>query len=119
MPQLTLEFTSNIIEKNDMPNLFEKCHAVLTAMLPTEIEHCKSRAMECNNFYIGEGYQTNAFIHLTLKVMPGRSAQTLENVAAALMQINKDHFIKSLEKLKLQITLELHELPNIYLKITS
>src|SRR3990167_10567642 len=105
MPQLILEFSSNIIEKNDFTDLFQECHAALSQMLPTNIMDCKSRAIEYNNYFIGDMNKNNAFIHITLKVMPGRTTQILENVAAAIMQILKKHFAKSLHELKLQITL--------------
>ena len=119
MPHLTLEFSSNIIEKNDMKSLFNKCHEALTYLLPTDIEHCKSRAIECSDFYIGNGDKDNGFVHIDLKVMPGRTTETLEKVTAAIMQILNLHFTKSSQSLKLQITLSLHELPTHYLKITS
>ena len=119
LPQFTLEFSSNIIEKNDMQTLFQSCHNILANILSTEIENCKSRAIECSNFYIGEMNTKSAFIHATLKVMPGRTKEKLAEVADAIMQTLAAHFAKSLHDLKLQITLELLELPNIYLKVSS
>ena len=118
MPQLTLEYTSNIFEKNDIQSLFKKIHHALTEMLPTEISQCKSKAIECTDFFIGDGDKKGAFVHVTLNIKSGRTQQTQETVTAAIMQILKNHFNKSLRELQLQITLELHDLPPIYLKIT-
>src|SRR5688572_26216158 len=100
MPHLTLEFSSNIIERNDMKSLFKKCHEALTYMLPTDIEHCKSRAVECSDFYIGTDHTDNGFVHLDLKVMPGRTNETLQKVTAELIQILNLHFTKSLQSFK-------------------
>ena len=119
MPQMTLEFSSNVFEKNDLASLFKKCHTSLAETLPTDIKSCKSRATEQNNFLVGNGNEKNAFIHAALHVMPGRTTHALEKTAAAILDILKMHFAKSLQELELQITVAVYELPNIYLKITS
>ncbi|MEO8400318.1 MAG: hypothetical protein ABI597_00805 [Gammaproteobacteria bacterium] len=49
MPQLILEFSSNIVEKNNFDNLFKGCHSILEKILPTDIESCKSRTIEHHN----------------------------------------------------------------------
>jgi 5-carboxymethyl-2-hydroxymuconate isomerase len=118
MPHLTLEYSSNIIEKNDMKHLFKECHVVLTEMLPTDLNGCKSKAIEYEHYYIGDGNINNAFIHANLKVMPGRSPQTFEKLTQAIMVLLKNHFKKSFLELQLQITIEVNEFP-FYLKITS
>lgn len=119
MPQLRLEFSSNIHEKNNMNNLFRQCHSILEKNLPTALNTCKSRAIECTDFYIGDGNSRHAFVHVSLKVMPGRSGEILENVAGKIMALLKEHFAKSLETLNLQITLELMELEKTYYKYAS
>jgi len=78
MPQLILEFSSNILEKNNLVTLFQECHSILEKKLPTDIDSCKSRAIECHDYYIGNGEPNNAFVHISLKIMPGRSLDTLK-----------------------------------------
>lgn len=119
MPQLRLEFSSNIHEKNDMSSLFRQCHSILEKNLPTALNTCKSRAIECTDFYIGDGNHTHAFVHVSLKVMPGRGGDILENVAGKIMAVLKEHFAKSLGLLNLQITLEVMELEKTYYKLAS
>jgi 5-carboxymethyl-2-hydroxymuconate isomerase len=119
MPQLQLDFSSNIIEKNNFSNLFRECHSLLEKMLPTDINNCKSRAIECKDFYLGDGNEANAFVHLLLKIMPGRSMDVLENIGEMLQEILKNHFSHSLKKLNLQITLEIMELEKTYFKLSS
>lgn len=119
MPHLVLEFSSNIIEKNNIQSLFKNCHSILEMMLPTNLISCKSRSIECNIFYIGDGQPKNAFVHLTLKVMPGRSPDTLKTLGDAIMNLLRSHFTESLKHLNLQITLEIIKLQKTYFKITS
>jgi 5-carboxymethyl-2-hydroxymuconate isomerase len=119
MPQLVLEFSSNVFEKTNLNMLFQQCHSHLEKMLPTDINSCKSRAIECDTYYIGNGKENDAFIHLSLKVFPGRSMETFEKIGNAMMEILKNYFSNSLNKLNLQITIEIMELQKTYFKITS
>jgi 5-carboxymethyl-2-hydroxymuconate isomerase len=119
MPQLILEFSSNIVEKNNLANLFQEFHSILEKILPTDIDSCKSRSMECHNYYIGNGDPNNAFVHISLKIMPGRNLDTLKNVGDSMMAILKIYFASSLKELNLQITLEVMELQKTYFKITN
>jgi 5-carboxymethyl-2-hydroxymuconate isomerase len=119
MPQLRLEFSSNILEKSNLTHLFQECHVMLEKMLPTNISTCKSRATECATFYVGDGNPQNAFVHVSLKVLPGREAEILKNVGETMMGLLQKHFAHSLQALKLQITLELMELEKTYFKFAS
>ena len=119
MPQLILEYSSNILEKDNMKPLFQEYHSILEKTLPTDINNCKSRAIACDDYYIGQGQPNNAFIHISLKIMPGRDFETLKNTADAMMSTSKNHFSGSLQKLNLQITIEIIDLEKAYFKITS
>src|SRR5476651_359506 len=101
MPHLILEFSDNILEKNNITPLFQQCHAILTATLPTPIENCKSRAVEHTCYYLGNGQPKNAFIHVSLQILPGRSAETLQNTGNQLIVLFKNYFAESREKLNL------------------
>ncbi len=91
MPQLTLEFSPTVVEKEDMIGLFQKCHEILVQTLPTELGSCKSRAFETPIFYIGDGDPNNAFVHVSLKSMPGRTVETLTQAGENLMKLFKTH----------------------------
>jgi len=119
MPQLILEFSSNVIEKNNVLSLFKNCHSLLATMLPTDLDSCKSRSIECATYCVGNGNINNAFAHLSLKVMPGRRPDTLKKTGDSMMDLLKSYFTESLKKLNLQITLEIIELEKNYFKITS
>ncbi len=119
MPHLILEFSSNIIEKNNLSELFKTCHIILANELPADLGSCKSRSLESNAYYIGDGRATNAFVHISVKVKPGRSEEALQRVAGKLMAVFQSYFTASLKSLNLQITLEILELQNIYFSIKT
>ena len=102
MPHLVLEHSSNLIEKKTFSVLFEKCHTLLTETLPTERKSCVSRAMECDQYYVGEGNPNGAFIHVTLKVKAGRTADVLKRTGEAVLAVLKEHCAESSKQLALE-----------------
>lgn len=118
MPQLTLEYSTNITESADFSALFAQCHHILAELLPAELASCKSRAIAHANFYVGDGKPANAFVSLKIQVLPGRSEEKLEHVGENVLPLLKAHFAESLKKLNLQITLEVANLSTHYFKIT-
>lgn len=118
MPHLTLEFSHNVIEKNNLQPLLKTLHEIIADSLPTDISGCKSRAIELDTFHVGNGEPDSAFVHVTLKVLPGRTPEHLQKVGEKLMTKLREHFDDSFKKLKLQITMEITEL-GVYNKVAG
>ncbi|CEK09510.1 5-carboxymethyl-2-hydroxymuconate Delta-isomerase [Legionella hackeliae] len=118
MPHLTLEYSSNIIEKDKLLSFFSECHAILATSLPANLASCKSRALCSDIFYIADGDSKHAFIHLDIKVMAGRSDETLQSTAHQLMELLNIYFEESMKKFQLQISIEISELGEFFLKST-
>lgn len=118
MPHLLFELSDNIIEKNQLLPLFEQCHRLLAEKLPTKIESCKSRTLVHSQYMIGDGRPENAFVHLDLRIMAGRTPEVLNEVGEHLMALLLTYFNASSQKWNLQITLEISNL-NTYFKMVS
>lgn len=116
MPQLTLEYTANILEKDQFTTLFSACHELLTHSLNTAIENCKSRAYEATHFFIGDGAQTHAFVHVRLEILAGRTTQVLQETGEQLLTLLTQHFAQTAKHHQLQISLEISELSKHYFK---
>lgn len=114
MPHLVLEYSSNVIEKDNLSRLLLECHNILAQSLPAKIESCKSRAIECTTYCVGDGNPANAFVHVSLAIMAGRTLETLKATADKLMEIYRNYFDRSLQQLNLQITIEISELAKTY-----
>ena len=119
MPHLVLEYSANISEKSNFKALFAKCHQLLVEQLPTELASCKSRAIQQSDFYLGDGNTHNAFVHLQIKVLPGRTTEKLHNIGNNILPLLKDHFAHSLQTLNLQISLEIQDLSANYFKLAA
>lgn len=119
MPQVTLEYSSNIKEKDQIPSVMKKIHEILSETLPTYINTCKSRAFECDTFLVGDGNPEHAFIHCTLKILANRPKGIRLKVAQQVLTFLKEAFRDTLQSLRLQITVELTELSEFYYKVAS
>ncbi len=116
MPHLVLEYSSNIIDKNQINTFFKNAHEILVKDLPTKLESCKSRAYESDKYYVGNGSHDNAFIHLSLKILPGRSKAIKDLVAKSLFDLITNTFSQTIKELYLHISVEVDDLSNVYFK---
>lgn len=117
MPHLILEYSSNVKEQTSMTSFFNECHECLAAVLPTKISSCQSRAVRRDVYCVGDGSNNNAFIHLFIKIMPGRDHVILNNALDDLAIIMRSHFEQSLAELNVQMSVEIVDLGN-YKKIS-
>jgi 5-carboxymethyl-2-hydroxymuconate isomerase len=111
MPHITLEYSSNIIEKDQSfsKELFPKIHALLIDNLGTNINACKSRATKFDDFYLADGAD-KSFIFLEIRILPGRTKEKIENFSQNLLELAKNYFSKSLEKKNLAISVNIVEM---------
>ena len=87
MPHVIIEYSANLPVQGNFPAFFNACHALLAQALPTDIQSCKSRAVRCDDWAVGTHGQAGAFLHASIRVMPGRSAETLQNTAEQIKQL--------------------------------
>lgn len=118
MPQITLECTDNIIEK-DLTNVILQIHHILSKDLPTQLQSCKTRILRHQNCVVGDGDKRNAFVHLSVNVLRGRSVELLSSVGSTIIELLKSYFSLSLNELNLQITVAIQDLPEVYKKCSS
>lgn len=118
MPQLILEMSSNVLEKNviQTQDLLREVHVILTQMLPTQLASCKSRVIIHDVYRLGDGDERNAFVHVNLKIMSGRSKEILSGVGETLLRLMESHFVMSREKRNCQFSIEIMELAETYFK---
>lgn len=117
MPHLTLEYSSNIREKENFHSLFHNLHHIIVRIAKADIESCKSRAIEHKTYYIGNGDLNRAFIHLKVQLLEGRPIQVRQEAGEEILKALAEHFSQSLTHLNLDITVEVAEIiKNLYFK---
>lgn len=110
MPHLTVEYTGNLGAHADIPALLRKANAVLIAqggVFP--IGGIRSRAIRLDDFCVADGTADDAFVHLTLKIGAGRSAEQKQHAGDALFAMVRDHFAALFASRFLALSLEIQE----------
>lgn len=109
MPHIILESSDNISNKLPFEDLFNQLHKLLADTLPTQISSCKSRVITHDRYFVGTDFKNNVFIHLTMKIMPGRSNEVKQTVGKEALEIlkklsensNENHISLSVEVIDL------------------
>ena len=110
MPNIVLEYTSNVSEAIDFKDLFSSIHQVLHEVGGIKLDNCKSRAVEIGVFHIGDGHPSNAFVQLSVAFLAGRSKETKRQIGNDCLTQLKRFYEKSMARLDLQITVEISDI---------
>lgn len=110
MPNITIEYSSNILEKPKANEIFPKLHELLKALGSFNVRHLKSRLVCLSDYYIGEGDPSDAFVRIELSILEGRELAHKQKVSAALLEFLKENFQDSRTKLRCSLTVEISEL---------
>ena len=107
MPNIVLEYTSNVSETIDFSEFLASIHKVMHEVGSINLDNCKSRAVEIEKFHIGDGHPSNAFVQLSVAFLAGRSNETKQQIGNACLVQLKQFYEKSMARLDLQITVEI------------
>lgn len=107
MPHIQLALSNNIQERDDVHEFFHECHMLLAQSLPTQLESCKSRLLVHDVYRVGDGVHHNGFIHLDVRVLPGRSKEVIDTTAKDLLKLLQKHFAQTLFTLKPSVSVEI------------
>ncbi len=86
MPHLTLEYTDSLKLEGNFPELFKQLHQVLVDLAGIQPGNCKSRAVRLTEYFVGRGKGRQAFLHLQVRFLEGRSPDLKRKVGDALLQ---------------------------------
>jgi 5-carboxymethyl-2-hydroxymuconate isomerase len=106
MPHLTIEYTSNLDEWAGDSDLLLSLHHLLQSVAGIDIRNCKSRWRMMEEWLVGEGSTSSAFVHLDIRFLEGRPADLRQAVGAGALEVLRKHFATASEKLDLQVTVE-------------
>ncbi|MFX0116657.1 MAG: 5-carboxymethyl-2-hydroxymuconate Delta-isomerase [Candidatus Hodarchaeota archaeon] len=110
MPQILLEYSSNIKETIGFETLFADLHDIMSNTAGVRIENCKSRLLEHSNYYIGDGNPQNAFVHLEVQWLEGRTSEVISLLGEELLALLKQYYQASIEKYNMQITVHIKDI---------
>lgn len=108
MPHLIIEYTDNIKQEANIPQLLKKLNQVLIS-LDYPVGGIRSRAIELRDYCVADGSQDDAFVHGQLKIGSGRAMEVKQATCNRLFEVMKDHFADLFNKRGLALSLELVE----------
>jgi len=110
MPNIVLEYTSNVTEAIDFAMLFASIHQILHETGGIKLDNCKSRAIAIEQYHIGDGHPSNAFVQLSIAFLAGRRNDVKQQLGDACLAQLKRFYAKSRSRLDLQITVEITDI---------
>ena len=109
MPHIVLEYSENLPQLLDSSALFGDIHQALNRIGGIRLENCKSRARMASDCYIGDGSKDNAFVHLDIEFVEGRSAEVKQAIGRECLDLLKQYYRQHLSE-RLQITVKIHDI---------
>jgi 5-carboxymethyl-2-hydroxymuconate isomerase len=110
MPHLTLEYTGNISKEIDPEVIFSQLHNIMKDIGGISIDNCKSRAIRQEHYFIGSGEKENAFIHLDIRFLEGRTKAIKRALGENCMRVLLSTFEDEIAENNLQITVEVSDI---------
>ena len=106
MPHLTIEYTANLDEFAGDRSLLLSLHQLLHSVAGIDIHNCKSRWRMMDEWLVGDGSTSSAFVHLDIRFLEGRPQDVKHAVGAGALELLREHFAGASEDRDLQITVE-------------
>ena len=110
MPHLVFEITDNIAAQADIAGLLKRANDCLIAqngVFPTG--GIRARAVVLQHYRVADGTEDDAFVHATLKVGAGRTADVKKKVGDELFGVMQAHFAQLFNNRYLALSMEIAE----------
>ena len=114
MPVVNFEYTNNLKIGNKINHFMNEVHETLVRIIKTDLYTCRSTITSHDKYFIGDGDNANAFIQLSVRMLPGRDKATKDKLGNELLTIMKKTFLGESEKLNTQTRIYLTEVERDY-----
>jgi len=108
VPQITVEWSGNFAAF-DAGTFARHIHLRLGEHADAALANCKTRLVRHDAFLVSDGDPAGAFIHVDLRILPGRSAQQKQSLGAAVLT-DLEQAVAHAAGFDLQLTVEVREL---------
>jgi len=110
MPHCILEYSDNCVDDVQMDSFFKGLHSVLMKTGEFQLDRIKSRATKHSEYVVGNGDKENAFVHLHVYILTGRSVEKKKEIGQLAHEYCVRYFERSFSRLTCSITCEVKEL---------
>ena len=96
MPHLIVEYSDNLeaglnVPAFDVSALLQEMHAALDGKYNIASSRIKARAIKLNDYIVGDHGRAAAMVHVTFKLMEGRSVEARKELSSLLQQIVRQY----------------------------
>ena len=110
MPHLIIEYTDNLSPHIQIKELLKKSGEVLSSFPDVyPIGGIRVRAIQVTDYWIADGSEDDAFVHMTLKIGAGRTDKEKKETCDQLFQALQEHMQELFDSRNLALSLELSE----------
>lgn len=110
MPHFILEYSANLDEELDLPQLFTALNEAAQESGIFPLGGIRFRAVRCEDCLIADGDPENGFVHLTAKIGAGREFETRQAASEKLFEALVKQLADLYERRPLALSLEVSEL---------
>lgn len=103
MPTIHLEYTDNLKITNELKPFLQAVHYLLVEMIKTDLPTCRSLIKPYSDYVVGSGANENAFIQMTIKMLPGRSDELKHSLGNTLLEKIQSTFTSEINRLNTEI----------------
>jgi 5-carboxymethyl-2-hydroxymuconate isomerase len=110
MPHCIFEYSANIADDPDWPQLVKQTHERLVSTGLFIAEDIKSRILKREHFVIGHGEPNQSFVTLSLQILEGRSDEVKRELSQMALDVLAPAFSKSVANQKFSITVQVTDI---------
>ncbi len=105
MPHIIVEYSQGLKSAFSIASMLKDLHNSIDGMHGVTLDRIKTRAHAAEDFLVGEDDQFAGFVHIDLRLMPGRTDEQRRELSEALLKAAKPHLVK-----RVALTIETSEL---------
>ena len=109
MPVINFEYTANLNIEKKIKNFIKEMHEALVEIIKTDLYTCRSMITPHDKYFIGDGDNENAFMQLSVRILPGRDKAIKDKLGNELLTIMQKTFSDESGKLNTQMRVYLTE----------
>lgn len=87
MPHLVVEYSDNLEGAVDMAALLSDLHGAIDGLYNVSADRIKARAIPLHHYIVGTHGADAAMIHVTFKLMQGRTVEARKELSSLLQQV--------------------------------
>lgn len=110
MPHLTIEYSRNLRDDVGPQALVDTLHAAAIATGEFPPMSLRTRAVEREWYRVGDGHPDNGFVHIVLRIRPGREREKRTALGEALFAAAVVALTPTLETRPVGLTFEIQEI---------